>query len=338
MTLIEILLIGAGAVLALLVIVEVVAHVGAHTSFLATVILGQDNRTSTSKTFVLMWTLLVGWALTSLLIAGQIIHTHSCVNIKDLQISINMCAANKDQVGLLQIGWHSFLTAGLSGAYLVLLGIPAAAAVAAKGITQSKADAGKLAKTSASGKQNAAARVAQIFSADDQTTDIGDFQYVIFNLITAVFFVTQFVEPSTQGLPTIPDTLLGLTSVSAALYVGKKAATRSQPKITGVFPSILRAGETITIIGNGLTDDPTQPRPSTGISKPQVMIEGRPVPAENVNVDPTVADRLTAKVPAGLVSASKTAPVSGTIQVLSAYGYVTPGFSVELVNDLSVAS
>jgi hypothetical protein len=330
MTLIEILLIGAGAVLGLLVVVEVVAQVGAHTSFLATVILGQDNRTSTSKTFVLMWTLLVGWALTSLLIAGQIINTHSCVSVDDLQTSIKMCTAQKDQVGLLQIGWHNFLTAGLSGAYLVLLGIPAAAAVAAKGITQSKADAGTLVKTSVSGKQSAAARAAQIFSADDQTTDIGDFQYVIFNVITAAYFVTQFVAPSTQGLPTIPDTLLGLTSVSAALYVGKKAATRNQPTITGVFPSILRPGETITIIGNGLTDDPTQPRPSTGINKPQVTINGKPIPAENVNADPTVADRLTAKVPAGLVSGNETTPVSGTIQVLSAYGYITPGFSVEL--------
>lgn len=330
MTLIEILLIGAGAVLGLLVVVEVVAQVGAHTSFLATVILGQDNRTSTSKTFVLMWTLLVGWALTSLLIAGQIINTHSCVSVDDLQTSIKMCTAQKDQVGLLQIGWHNFLTAGLSGAYLVLLGIPAAAAVAAKGITQSKADAGTLVKTSVSGKQSAAARAAQIFSADDQTTDIGDFQYVIFNVITAAYFVTQFVAPSTQGLPTIPDTLLGLTSVSAALYVGKKAATRNQPTITGVFPSILRPGETITIIGNGLTDDPTQPRPSTGINKPQVTINGKPIPAENVNADPTVADRLTAKVPAGLVSGNETTPVSGKIQVLSAYGYITPGFSVEL--------
>ena len=94
MTIIEILLIGAGVVLALLGIVEVVAQAGAHTSFLATVILGQDNRTSTSKTFVLMWTLLVGWALISLLIAGQIIKTHSCVNIKNLQMSINVSQAH----------------------------------------------------------------------------------------------------------------------------------------------------------------------------------------------------------------------------------------------------
>jgi hypothetical protein len=328
LTLLETFWIAAGAVVVLLGIVEAFAHVGAHESFLATVILGQDNRTSTSKTFILMWTLLIGWALTSLVIAGEILNTHGCVKLK---MAVKACTAKGDQVGLLQIGWHHFLASGLSGSYLVLLGIPAAAGVAAKAITQSKVDAGTLVKAPATGKQSAAARVAQIFSADDDTTDIGDFQYVIFNLVTAVYFVAQFVRPSTQGLPTIPTTLLGLTSVSAALYAGKKAATRTQPKITGVFPSILRPNATITIIGNGLTDDPTQPRPSKGVSKPQVTISGVTVPAENVKADPAVADRLTAKVPAGLVPDGEQTPISGTIQVLSAYGYITPGFSVELV-------
>ena len=327
LTLLETLLIGAGAVLGLLAIVEAVARVGVHKSFLATVILGQDNRTSTSKTFIFMWTLLVGWALTSLLIAGEIINTHSCVNMKR---AIKACMAQKDQIGLMQIGWHNFLAAGLSGSYLVLLGVPAAAGVAAKAITQTKADAGTLIKSTASGKQSTASRIAQIFSADDQTTDIGDFQYVIFNLITAVYFVAEFVKPSTQGLPAIPNTLLGLTSVSAALYVGKKAAARSQPRITGVFPSILRAGETATIIGNGLTGDPTQPRPATGISEPQVTIDGKPVPAGDVKTDQTVADRLTFTVPGDLVSPGTQTPISGTIQVMSADGYISPGYSVQL--------
>jgi hypothetical protein len=134
-----------------------------------------------------------------------------------------------DQVGLLQIGWHNFITNGLLGGYLVLLGIPASAAVAAKAITQSKNDSGTAPKTTAPSSQGnitnkAMARVAQIFSADDDTTDIGDFQYVIFNLLTAAYFVAEFVRPSPLGLPVIPDTLLGLTSVSAA-----RSARRLRP-------------------------------------------------------------------------------------------------------------
>jgi len=32
----------------------------------------------------------------------------------------------------------------------------------------------------------------------DGTTDIGDFQYVIFNLVTAVYFVAEFVRPKAR--------------------------------------------------------------------------------------------------------------------------------------------
>jgi hypothetical protein len=327
LTLIEAFWIGAGSVLVLLGIVETIAHVGAHKSFLGTVILGKDNRTSTSKTFIFMWTLLVAWALSSLLIVGELINTHLCAAIPNVNMAIATCTAKKDEVGLLQIGWRNFIASGLAGGYLILLGIPASAGVAAKAITQTKSDAGTVVKTKASQKQSIGSRVAQIFSADDQTTDVGDFQYMIFNLVTAVYFVAEFVRPSTQGLPTIPDTLLGLTSVSAALYVGKKAATRSQPKITGVFPSILRAGQAFTIIGNGLTVDPTQPLP-TGLIDPEITINGGS--ALNVAVVPNAADRLSAVVPPNLIPAGAQTPISGTIQVLSAYGSITPDYTVQL--------
>jgi hypothetical protein len=94
--------------------------------------------TSTSKTFVFMWTLLVGWALICLLIVGELIATHPCAAITDPEVAIRSCMAAKDQIGLLQIGWRAFVAGGLAASYLVLLGIPAAAAVAAKGITQGK--------------------------------------------------------------------------------------------------------------------------------------------------------------------------------------------------------
>src|SRR5713226_8616457 len=155
----------------------------AHKSFWNTVILGADNRTSTSKTFVLMWTLLVAWALLALLIAGEFLSQHDCVAKK-------MC--DSDGIGQLQLGWAQFLSTGLDGAYLVLLGIPAAAAVGAKAITQSKVDSGArpvVPTTPADAKISA--RVIQVFSADDGSTDIGDLQYVIFNLLTGAYFVAE---------------------------------------------------------------------------------------------------------------------------------------------------
>jgi len=38
--------------------------------------------------------------------------------------------------------------------------------------------------------------------------------------------------------------------------IGKKAATRNSPTITGVFPSVLRAGQPFTVTGSDLTTDP----------------------------------------------------------------------------------
>ena len=171
----------------------------------------------------------------------------------------------------------------------------------------------------------AAARVAQIFSADDGTTDIGDFQYVIFNLVTAVYFVAELVRPSVQGLPAIPDTLLGLTSVSAALYVGKKAATRTQPTITGVFPSHLKVGTEAVITGSGLTADPAAPPPAGAVAR----VTFNDVDATGVQPDPVTGSR-KATVPAGVVPAGGSDSISATVQVRNAYGAVTPGFPVQL--------
>jgi len=300
-------------------LVEVAARL-THHSFISTVILGADNRTSTSKTFVLMWTLLVAWALVALLIAGEFLPQLACV-------AKRTCGG--DGIGLLQMGWAQFLVSGLDGAYLVLLGIPAAAAVAAKAITQGKVDSGATPVVpTTDADEKLSARIAQIFSADDGSTDIADLQYVIFNLMTAAYFVAEMLRLTGVGLPRLPETLLGLTGVSAALYVGKKAATRTQPTITAVFPSFLIGGQTITVTGTGLTKDLAVPdaQQPPSLQDPQVTVNG--VPATNVQSDANVPDRLTATVPGGLNA--KPDPMSGTVEVLSAYGFKTAPYSVTI--------
>jgi hypothetical protein len=311
-------IVAAVVVLALLVLVELTARV-VHARFFSTVILGEDGRTSTSKTFILLWTLLVGWALIALLIAGEFVSAHACVPPSDIANAAQKCKAAADDVGLLQVGWLHFLHAGLSGSYLLLLGVPAAAGVAAKGIAQSKAQNGSSVKPASSGGPAAPfARIAEIFSADDGTTDIGDFQYLIFNLVTAAYFVSQFLNPDGSGLPTIPDTLLGLTSVSAGLYVGKKAVTNSQPSVTGVFPLPLHDSQPFTVIGVGLTADQASPTDA----QPQITIDG--VPATAVRA---VGTNLTAIAPPNLGPGG--VPMIRQLRVLNPYGAITPDFPVQ---------
>jgi hypothetical protein len=310
-------LLAGAAVLASLLVVQLISLVGPK-GFLSTVILGQDGRTSTSKTFILMWTLLVGWALVALLIAGELIHVHACATPKDLVKAAEACVRKRDEVGRLQVGWAHFVHAGLSGSYLVLLGVPAAAGIAAKGITQAQASGSGFKTPNTDQGRNPFARIAEIFSADDGTTDIGDFQYMIFNLITAVYFVVQFVHPDGSGLPTIPDTLLGLTSVSAGLYVGKKAVSQSQPKVTGVFPQPVHADGRFTILGEGLTVEPTSP---TDVA-PQVTIDGVPVVVINAE-----GSKLEAVLPAALGGGG--APTVRHMVVKNPYDGITPSFNVQ---------
>ncbi|MGH2867057.1 MAG: hypothetical protein ACRDNK_05735 [Solirubrobacteraceae bacterium] len=318
MSLAGIAIVAAVAVLALLAAVEFIAWAAKVQSFVATVVLGHDGRTSTSKTFILLWTLLVGWALIALLIAGEFVSTHACVPPSDIANAAQKCKAAADEVGLLQVGWLHFLHAGLSGSYLVLLGVPAAAGIAAKGITQSQVTGTGFKAPRPPEGFDPLTRIAEVFSADDGSTDIGDFQYLIFNLVTAAYFVSQFLNPDGSGLPTIPDTLLGLTSVSAGLYVGKKAVTRTQPTVTGVFPLPLHDGQQFTVIGTDLTADPASPTPTD----PQVTIDG--VPAIDVVA---VGTNLCAKAPPNVGSAGS--PVIRHLRVLNPYGGISSDFPVQ---------
>lgn len=319
------LAIGAGIIIVLLAATEILARLSVRNgSFLRSVILGQDNRTSTSKTFIFVWTVLVSWALLSLLVAGQVLHQHKCANIMDLTAAVKACSANHDKLGLLQIGWRRFVAGGLTGSYLLLLGIPAAAGVAAKAITQSQVATSKITKPAATAPEGTTivARLSQVFSADDGTTDIGDFQYVVFNLVTAAYFVAHFIREPASGLPVIPDTLLGLTSVSAALYVAKKAVDRGRPVITGVFPLTLRAGQTFTVTGTNLTSDPA----AHGTADLSVSVNA--TLATHVAADPVIPDRLTAVVPPGLVPPDKES-IPGSVVVSSAYGALSDPFPVQ---------
>jgi hypothetical protein len=316
MSVAAIALIALGVVLVLLALLALLSR-AAHARFFSTVILGADNRTSTSKTFVFMWTLLVAWALIALLIAGEFVSRHSCVPLTDLTGAAVRCRLQGDETGLLQVGWLHFLHTGVSAQYLVLLGVPGAAAIAAKGITQSQVDDSGFKTTKAQTGPDPIGRITEIFNDDDGATDIGDLQYLIFNLVTATYFVAQFLNPDGTGLPVIPATLLGLTSVSAGLYVGKKAVSRNQPVVTGVFPLPLHDGQVFTVMGTYLTVDPTAPVDV----EPQITIDGL-----SATLISAANGTLKAKAPPNL-GASGT-PLIRQLVVLNPYGGITSNFQV----------
>lgn len=165
--------------------------------FLKSMLVGTDNRTSTSKTTAAVWTYLVAGSLLGFVIAKFFGYPDALEKLM-----------------------HS----GLAGQYGLLIGGPLGAAIAAKGIVTSQV--GKNAATKSRGE---GPTPGQLIQNDAEEADLGDFQYVLFNLVAMVFFLGTLIESPTAGFPRIPDILLGLTSVSAAGYVTKKALPSAAP-------------------------------------------------------------------------------------------------------------
>jgi len=155
---------------------------------------GRDGRWSTSKTSSVLWTYAVWFAFISILL-----HT----NGKGLDNAV------------------------LKQQYLVLLGIPVGAAVAAKGFVQTKVDNGVLAgKTPAPPEKSLLKGLSQLVTNDAGAPDLLDLQYFGFNLILLAYFFTRFLGHQKFGLPELPDSLVALSGVTAAGYLGKKALER----------------------------------------------------------------------------------------------------------------
>jgi hypothetical protein len=178
-------------------------------------VIGQDGRASTSKTQVVLWTAAVVWALVDLLLLAR---AYPGGNL-----------------------FTSTVTSNWRPKYLVLLGLPVAAATTAKAVVAgSNAGHGPIASSSATtaadlnldrvylrdpcpaGIWGFFAGVAELLTGDDDAVAWADLQYVVFTLITLVYFAAQLLSRPQDGLPPVPAALLTLMGVSAAGYTANK--------------------------------------------------------------------------------------------------------------------
>ncbi len=187
------------------------------------VVLGADNRVSTSKVQFALWTVALAYAL-------LVIAFHDAV----------------------------YPPGSLDPRYLLLIGFPAGAAVSAKAITTGQINSGSSPKTTISAKgKSLGTAISEIVSNDQGDLDLGDTQYFVFNLVALVaFFIAFFHNP--VSLPVLPDTLVGLTSASAAAYVAKKATVGAAPAppltLTAVSPQRGEPGTPVTVFGSGIVN------------------------------------------------------------------------------------
>lgn len=212
------------------------------------VILGADERASTSKFQAGMWTYLVIFALLMLLWA------YGLIELLGAGIGIGWAEELNEK---LKAGFDDFLDNGFSESYLLLLGLPLASAVTSKAITATKVDNGTIVKptkeeSEAAGEATTTSKKQELVSDDSGGVDLGDLQFLLFNLVTAGYFLVVFFTDPSAGLPEVPPTLLGLTGVSAAAYVGKKAVYQEPPVLLGVLPPSGQSTAEVTIYGERL--------------------------------------------------------------------------------------
>ena len=80
--------------------------------------------------------------------------------------------------------------------------------------------------------------MAELITEDDGSVAWADMQYVVFTLITLVYFGAQVVTQPHNGLPPVPAALLTLMGVSAGAYAANKLVeTRGAAPAASAAPS-----------------------------------------------------------------------------------------------------
>jgi hypothetical protein len=183
-------------------------------------VMGKDNRVSTSKVQVVIWTYAVAGAVLSLIAATWVGPDTGFDRLSDSDFDFEP--------------------------YLVLLGGPIAAAVLARAIVGSQVASGQAIKPPGEPSPS------QIFTNDSGQGDLVDAQYLLFNLVALIYFFGGFLESPSSGLPDIPTILYALTGASAAGYVANKAITTGPPMMNAIVPARGPVGTEIEIFGTGL--------------------------------------------------------------------------------------
>jgi hypothetical protein len=238
-------------------------------------VIGKDNRVSTSKLQVFIWTYVIAGALMSLVAATWVGPDTGFDALTDDNFDFEP--------------------------YLVLLGGPFAAAVLARVLVGSQVQSGEAAKPP--GEPSA----SQAVSNDDGNADLVDGQYLLFNFVALAFFLGAFVADPTDGFPDIPTLLYALTGASAAGYVSNKAIAGLKPKVTSVYPARGAAGTEIEIFGLALLHPLAEGAGIEGGSTPdfhtvRVLVGDRAAPVTESSLTHTKSgdDRLKATVPTGI--------------------------------------
>jgi hypothetical protein len=172
-----------------------------------------------------------------------------------------------------------------------------AAYVLARHTTSTKVDNGTLDKTTATTSTlNPIAGLGQVLGNDSGQADLGDTQYFVFNLVVLLYFVGTLMQHLDEGFPELPAILVGLTSLSAATYVTKKATERAEPSLKSVVPSKAKKHATVDVWGSFLIAAPPSSPPPEGWG-PRATVGGIEATQVDVVDDRGTSDHIRVTIP-----------------------------------------
>jgi hypothetical protein len=181
---------------------------------------GTDGRASTSKLQWFLWTVVVVFAYVAIWTAG---------------------ALDGNLVPITEIPQNLLIAMGLSVTTMA----------AAKGITVSYVNSGRVIKTSADPGEKKDTGLGPVVSSDERVPDLSKIQMMIWTLVAIVIYLFPVVDQIGSGhaLPDIDPTLMVLMGLGQGAYLGKKLVTTITPRLTGLSPVEGNPGTQITIIG-----------------------------------------------------------------------------------------
>ncbi len=212
-------------------------------------VVGKDGRLSTSRAIALMWTIVIGYCLLTIVFMAL---------LESTRVPLPHGQVPPDFVDT--------ATKNLSPQYLIAFGGPFAAAVLSQVTTRQKIESGKLQKAQAK-----RASVLDLVADDQGDLDLVDFQYALFNLVAVLYVLTQFVQGPIHGIPALPDAFTALTGTSAVVYTGNKGLASNPLKLVRLDPSSVPAGGVVEVLGSNLvvgTAGPGVDRPTAELVDP----------------------------------------------------------------------
>lgn len=169
--------------------------------------------------------------------------------------------------------------------------------------------------------------LAEVISNDRGETDLLDFQYFAFNLLTLTYFALQFITKPSAGLPDLPATLIALSGISVAAYTTKKALESDvRASISDVLPKPFPAatGTMLQILGRGFGPAAKASDPPTTATTRRVLLNGSDL---NIVSWSDNALKVTITDPAVAAVGAQDPP---TIVVIDSVGVATEPFPVQV--------